>query len=487
MFDSTSTASDFQWISGFVVGFLDFALRVTAAIVVMLRRGGRSEQAAPWMVLVLAVPFFGIVLYLLLGETSFGRLRKKRYEAALRRIKEACPSARGTQVDLTAIDQHDAQVSAAALSLDAAPIAIENSLEITGDPDVMDGWMLHAIDEATLSIEVVSYIFEDDRAGRAIGEALCRAHTRGVECRILVDGFGSSRFLRSPLCARIRTAGVALHEALPGGVIRSLFHRIDLRNHRKIMIVDDRLGFTGSRNIVAPEFLAKKAYAPWVDCCLRIRGPAVSDLRRVLAVDWLFETGELLERLDETAPAAGSSMLQILPTGPVYDSEAVVQTLHAAVQVARKEIVLTTPYFVPDAPFLRALEVAARRGVSIHLVIPARNDSRLVALASRALLGPLLDAGVHVHEFQHGLLHAKTVTVDGAFSVITSANLDRRSFQLNFEITTVVFDDGSTQAVRRVQQRWMEESTPLALSAWEARTCLDRIKEGLAGLLSPLL
>lgn len=475
-------------LSGYMLGVVELTLRLGGAALVLLRRSTQPSRAIPWMIVVLALPFIGLAVYLLFGESSFGIARRRRYLKSLDRLRRETSTwvETGPREPMT-LDQHDVQVAAAALSLDAAPIRPGNDVGVTCDPDVMDAWFSEAIAAAQSDIDITTYIYEDDRCGRAVAKGLAAAVRRGVRCRLLVDGFGSSRFLRSSLIAQMRSDGIETQVALPGSLLRALFHRIDMRNHRKIVVVDGSLGFTGSRNIVAPEFLAKRAYAPWVDCLLRVRGPAVTDLHRVFAVDWNFETGEVVSIDPARAVAVGECPVQVIPTGPAYDSEAVAQTLHAAVQVARHEIVLTTPYFVPDTAFLRSLAVAARRGVVVHLVMPKRNDSHLVALASRALLGPLLEAGVRIWEFPNGLLHAKTVTVDGVLAIVTSANLDRRSFELNFEVTAAVYDNRATESVRAMQQGWIDASTRYERAEWSGRTNWARFQEGLAGLLAPLL
>ncbi len=475
-------------VSGYLVGAVDFTLRIAGASLVLLRRSTQPARAVPWMLVVLAIPFFGLALYLVFGESSFGFARRRRYLKSVEWLRSQTPTWDDGPTPPTApMDQHDVQVAAAALTLEAAPIRCGNAVEVTSDGEVMEAWFVEAISQAHDSIDITTYIFEDDRCGQAVARELAAARARGVRCRILVDGFGSSRFIRSPLMAQMRRDGIETRIALPGSLLRGLFHRIDMRNHRKVLVIDGALGFTGSRNFVAPEFLAKKEYAPWVDCLLRVRGPAVTDLHRVFAVDWNFETGEVVDIDPTRAPPAGPAPVQILPTGPTFDSEAVAQLLHAAVQVAREEIVLTTPYFVPDSAFVRGLAVASRRGVSVHLVIPERNDSRLVALASRALLGPLFDAGVQIWEFPSGLLHAKTVTVDGVLSIITSANLDRRSFELNFEVTAAIYDNDATRSTRAMQQKWIDASHRFVRANWDQRGRWKRFQEGLAGLLAPLL
>lgn len=484
---SSGDAASLSANAGYLLGLIDFSLRLGGASFVLFRRSTQPIKAIPWIIVVLAVPFVGILFYGIFGESSFGAARRRRYLRSAAQFRESTRAERAPDAAALHLDAHDVQVAAAALTLDAAPIRLGNRVGVTASPERMEEWFVGAITEARRAIDITTYIFEDDRCGQAVARALAEAVRRGVRCRLLVDGVGSARFIRSPLYAQLVRDGVSMRVALPASLLRILLHRIDMRNHRKVMVVDGRVGFTGSRNFVAPEFLAKKDYAPWVDCLLLIEGPAVADLHRVFAIDWNFETDEVVTVDPGCALPCGDCPVQLLPTGPANDSDSVAQMLHAAIQVARREVVLTTPYFVPDSAFLRSLAVAARRGVAVHLVIPKRNDSALVALASRALLGPLLDAGVRIWEFPLGLLHAKTVTVDGALSIITSANLDRRSFELNFEVTAALYANRATAEVRAMQRAWIDASEPFQREPWARRGPWERYKEGLAGLLAPLL
>jgi cardiolipin synthase len=276
--------------------------------------------------------------------------------------------------------------------------------------------------------------------------------------------------------------------ALPTAVLRALAHRLDIRNHRKLLIIDGSVGWIGSMNIAAPEFALQPRFAPWVDCMMRMEGPATRELQLIFAEDWLLDTGENLESLLEVPPPVREMgvPVQVMASGPNFDNDAVRSLLIATIQVARREIVMTTPYFVPDPEMFGSLCVAARRGVQTHLVLPRRNNSKLVACASRARYRAMLDAGMRVHEFTAGLLHAKTITVDGSFAVITSSNLDRRSFEINFEASAIVYDSRFAAQVRSLQQSYIERSAEMVNAQW-VPTLRQQLAHNAAALLSPLL
>jgi cardiolipin synthase len=286
---------------------------------------------------------------------------------------------------------------------------------------------------------------------------------------------------------------VAVAAALPYGLLRLLVRRPDLRMHRKIVVIDDRVGYTGSLNLADPRLFKQGAgVGQWVDALARVRGPAVAALADTFREDWALETGEALETDPPAAGApeeagAGTAAVQVLPTGPGPRVEAIEQVVLLALYGAEREVVLTTPYFVPSEALLLSLLSAAARGVSVTLIVPAKVDSRLAHFASRSFQADLLAAGVRVALFKGGLLHTKSVTVDGRLSLFGSLNLDPRSLRLDFEITLAVYDSAFTADLRRLQQRYLDGSALLDLAACRARPALERFAEDAARLVGPVL
>ena len=299
----------------------------------------------------------------------------------------------------------------------------------------------------------------------------------------------------------MREAGVRVTEAMPVGFLRSGLQRIDIRNHRKIAIFDGKVAWMGSQNIADAAFAIKAKYAPWVDLMIRLKGPAVYDLQVLFAEDWLLDVEEPVEGSGEEtaeesaddvlteppAPLEGGVPVQVIGTGPFAQNRALVALTQVGLLQARQEIILTTPYFVPDETTLAALCSAAQSGVSTLLVVPACNDSPLVAAASRSYYQQLLEAGVVIYEYRPGLLHAKTITVDCATSVVATSNMDRRSFELNFEVSVMAFDREFSSKLRAVQQSYIDESVRVDLAQWRQRKWPERLRENAAGILAPVL
>ena len=301
----------------------------------------------------------------------------------------------------------------------------------------------------------------------------------------------------------MRKAGVRIQESLPAGIFSALFARIDIRNHRKIVVIDGRIAYTGSQNMVDPRVFKQDAgVGRWIDLMVRIRGPVVETLAGTFVNDWIldadirhFRPQSVREDIDtvrriadlQPSPPTGDIAVQLVPSGPGMTQDAIHSLLLTTIYASRRELVLTTPYFIPDEPLLVALKAAAQRGVNVRIIVPAKNDSLLVEYASRARFEELVDAGVTILQFTDGLLHAKTITVDRDFALVGSVNLDMRSFWINFESTLFVYNTEFTRRLRNLQQQYEDQSVPLDRSTLTNRSGLERFKENLALLIGPLL
>lgn len=464
-------------------------LAVGALVVtVLLRRNLDPATRLAWLTVLVLLPVVGIIAYLLVGEARLGgrRIRRHREVVLTRRETANTPPAPG---HAPVIAEPLRQIALLAESVGGDLPAEGNVLTLLGDSEESMRSLIRDIDQARDHCHIVTYIYLTDATGRAVADAVIRAERRGVQCRVLVDSVGSAAFLDSDLCDAMRMEGVQVVGALPVNPLRSKFARFDLRNHRKIAVIDGRIGHTGSQNIADAAFAPKRRYAPWVDASVRIEGPLVHDLARLFAEDWYLDTDEWLGETLHTPPSPipGGVIAQFIGTGPNAYNQAMRQVYLAACQLAREELILTTPYFVPDEATVVSLATAARRGVTTELVVPKRNDSRLVAAASRAYYEPLLEAGVHIHEYAAGLLHAKTLTMDRELAIMSSANLDRRSLFLNFESSVIVYDDDFTGHLRLLQRTYMSRSRRIDPLRWAKRPWPRRLAQNVAGLFSPLL
>ncbi|MGD9647603.1 MAG: cardiolipin synthase [Pirellulales bacterium] len=471
----------------------DLAIRVGLSVRVINRRRPVGVSLA-WLTLVLLVPFAGAALYLLVGENRLGRGRAQRaarvHGPYLDWLKD---------LDTRAVQQWSAmgpeceQHSRLCTAVAGIPALPGNRLELLDDAQTTFRRLIADIDSAQRSCHLEFYIWSVGGTADEVAAALVRAAGRGVRCRVLVDAVGSHEFVGSPLAQRMLAAGIQVQSALPVSLLRMLFVRIDLRLHRKIVVIDGEIAYTGSQNLVDPRFFKVHAgVGQWVDAMVRFEGPAVEPLAITFLEDWELETGEGIEKLSQTGdvhtvPERGPAVVQVVPSGPAQRVDAIYTILLTTIYAARHELVLTTPYFVPDEPLLTALVAAAARGVQVTIVLPERVDSKLVRLASQAFKGDLLAAGVRIVMFRHGLLHTKSITVDGQFSLFGSLNLDPRSLWLNFEITLAVYDAEFTARLRELQQTYIEQADELTPKAWANRTIGQRFADNVARLLSPLL
>lgn len=473
----------------------EFVLKlILVGVILLRRRGGKSTAALAWIVLILAVPVVGLLAYLLVGQVRLGRRRIARHRKIVSQVQASIAVSPGgaaarppTQAEVPAIYRPIATLGEAVG--DNLPRG-GNSLRLISDTDLFIQGLVEDIDAASQHCHLQFYIFLPDHSGTRVGDALMRAAARGVQCRLLVDAVGSKALLRSPLRRAMERANVHVVGALPANVLRMVFARLDLRNHRKIAIIDSGVAYTGSQNIADAESTASgRKFGPWVDAMVRIAGPAVRDLQRLFVEDWYLDTDEALNELLSIEPPVADEdiAVQIMGTGPNSYNDALRQLTQAAFHTAHEELILTTPYFVPDEATVIALRTAARRGVDTSLVLPARNDSPLVAAASRSFYHQLLEAGVNIFEFQKGLLHAKTMTIDRDLALVTTANLDRRSFDLNFEVSVVVYDTDFASQLRFVQRAYIADSQAVDAGAWSRRPWPKVLVNNAVALVAPLL
>jgi cardiolipin synthase len=455
---------------------------------VLLRPRRLQASSLAWILVILMLPILGGLAFLVFGQVWADRERVRRHREIVARVRahvqKGWERMRPVQLPLEGR-------GLAALAERGGDMAVRpgNEVRLLSDTEEVIEAMARDIEAARDHCHLLFYIYLDDGSGHRIAEALLKAASQGVSCRVLVDSLGSKRFLRSELRERLEEGDVQVVEALPTRFKLGRRGRVDIRNHRKILVIDGDVGWTGSQNIADAAFAIKAKYAPWVDCMVRVEGPLVRDLQELFVEDWFMDTREPLEDyLDEVpAPRHGGVAAQLMPTGVNSQNDALVQVIQAGIQLAREEVVLTTPYFVPDEGTLSALVAAAARGVRTQLVVPRRNDSPLVAAASRSCYEPLLEAGAEIYEYTRGLLHSKTITVDRVGALLGSANLDRRSFEINFELSVMFFDDDFSSQVRALQRSYMDDSILVDPAEFMSRPMLRRIWENACGLVSPLL
>ncbi|MEZ5977273.1 MAG: cardiolipin synthase [Planctomycetota bacterium] len=465
-----------------------WVLVVALSLRVISRRSPVGVSMA-WLAVAFSLPFVGAVLYLMFGERRVGPRRRRRIEARRGEVERLCRELLAFRASVGGDASADL-ARQAEVTVGIPPVAAHR-VELLTDDDASFDRLVADVDAARESCDLGFYIWSEGGRVADVVDALVRAAGRGVRCRAIADSTGSEAFLASDSARRLRAAGVRLVAALPTGLLRSVFARADLRNHRKIAVVDGRIAYTGSRNLVDPRFFKREAgVGAWIDAMVRFEGPAAAVVRGVFAFDWSLETNTPFDpALPEREESAGEDVvpLQVVPSGPDLHPEAIHELLLTSIYAARRELVMTTPYFVPDESILTALLSAARRGVAVTLVVPRDNDSVLVRYASAATYEALLAAGVRVALFAGGLLHTKSLCVDGAFCVFGSVNLDMRSLWLNHEISLFVHDADFTARLRALQDAYVASAEDLDLATWRRRPRRQRLAEDACRLVGPLL
>ena len=434
------------------------------------------------------MPLAGAILYLLLGETRISGRRRDRgreTDAALPR-PPGDPEGSRDQVG----DLHWGPF-ALARSVNGLDPTQGNSASLAPDSNAAIDMMVADIDGAVESVHGCFYIWLADNNGLKLKAAFIRAARRGVRVRLLADALGSRALMRSDHWRDLRDSGCAVRVALPVGnpLWTAIRGRVDLRNHRKLLVVDNAIAWCGSQNCADPEFRIKPRFAPWVDIMSRWQGPVAHQCQYLFASDWIAEGGDDISFLLAAPPAAaaGAIVAQVLGTGPTAEFDAMPACFAALIHASREELVVTTPYFVPDEQLLFALTSAARRRVRTIILFPKRNDNWIVAGASRSHYRDLIDAGVEIYEYRPGLLHAKTMVVDRRIGLIGSANLDRRSFELNFE-NNILFEDAAFAADMRARQDdYLLSCARVTHDDLRGYGIARRLWQNLLATLSPLL
>ncbi|QUJ66386.1 cardiolipin synthase [Photobacterium sp. GJ3] len=446
-----------------------------------------------WLMIIYIIPIGGIIAYLLFGELNLGKKRALRavemFEPFASWFKQLyhCPGHQPQLMSLHAKPIHDLCENRLGI-----PALVGNSLTLQDTPQTILRSLIDDIHQAHRSIHMEFYIWHPGGLADEVATALILAAKRGVKVRILLDSAGSMRFFRSHWPRLMRHAGIEITEALAVTPFRMFLRRLDLRQHRKIVVIDTHVAYTGSMNLVDPAFFKTDAgVGQWIDVMVRVTGPTVSVLNCIQAWDWEVETGQ---RFLPPVPECGvtplteqNDMIQVIPSGPGMPDEIIHQVLLISIYQARQSVVITTPYFVPSEHLLHALISAAERGIDVHIIIPAKNDSLMVEWASRSFFAELLSAGVSIHRFNGGLLHTKSVVVDGTHSLIGTVNLDMRSLWLNFEVTLSVDSPEFTQQLAWLQQEYIKQSTRIDHQSWKKRSLGHKFLEQCFYMFSPLL
>ncbi len=464
---------------------------ISFSIRILLRDDLAASARLAWFMVISVLPGIGSVIYFLFGEVDLGQTASKRIAAVTQKVHAVGRDLRPQDDDpIDRIPDRFVPAFTYSHSINGFPAVSGNAVELMPDAQTARDRLIADIDNAQDQVHVLYYIWLDDETGTNTAQALMRAARRGVTCRAMADGLGSRVLVRSALWAEMRAAGVELSVALPiNNPIATIFKsRLDLRNHRKISVIDGKITYCGSQNCADPEYRVKPRYAPWVDIMLRIEGPVVAQNQLLFAGDWISHAGGSLDDFRLTPDRHDPGCIaQIMGDGPTERRRATPHLFSALMNGARRRVTISTPYFVPNAIVLEAICAAAYRGVTVTMIFPKLNDSWIVAAASHSSYRNLLEAGVIIHEYRVGLLHAKTLTIDDDVSLIGSSNLDLRSFDLNFENNLLLCDRTITADITARQADYIAESDLVTLAQVDAWPAYRRIWNNAVATVGPIL
>ena len=477
----------------YIIPALIWIFTISITIRLLLKKQTVTAMLA-WLMVIYIFPGLGIIAYLIFGEINLGKKHLTKFNKIKPKflnwyrkftenkvlITEKTPLRYRPLIDL--VQQR--------LTI---PCAVGNELHILNTPqDIMQS-IIQDIHQATTSIHMVFYIWQNGGLVEDVEKALIQARRRGVSVKILLDSVGSRPFLKSHKIKELRSYGLEFEECLHANLLRMFFSRIDLRQHRKIIVIDNHISYTGSMNMVDPRYFKQSAdVGEWIDIMVRIVGPVSSILNSLHAWEWELETNQVLplpipKEIQLSVEEDNSHAVQVLASGPGFSEELMCQALSQAIFLARESISITSPYFVPNREIAEALRIAAYRGVDIELILPKKNDSLMADWASRTYFDDLLNAGVKIYQFDKGLLHTKSVLIDNRLALVGTVNMDVRSFLLNFEVMILVEDRSFANEIYLLQEGYRADSELMDLKVWKARPAYHRIIEKLFFLFSPLL
>jgi cardiolipin synthase A/B len=478
-------------VAGILVA-IDVVVRVVAVIVVPRNR--RPTAGMAWLLAIFFIPFLGVFFFLLIGNPKLPKHRREKQAEVDRYIRDSTHGVERVS-DSTHWPTWFEGIVRLNRNLGSMPLMGSNSAHLIGDYQGSLDAMTDEIRRAKRHVHVEFYIFAYDPTTAPFIDALGDAVTRGVEVRVLLDHVASYRVkgYRATL-RRLTRLGVDWQLMLPVQPLKGRYQRPDLRNHRKILVIDGEVGFMGSQNIIDRSYNKRsniRRGLKWKELVTRVEGPIVSGLDAIFATDWYLETGEAPMRELAAAPeqpgAAQDLDCQVVPSGPGYRNENNLKLFLALLYAAEQKIIITSPYFVPDEAMLYAISGATQRGIHVELFVSEIGDQALVYHAQRSYYEALLRAGVKIYMYKAPyILHAKHFTIDDDVAVIGSSNMDIRSFELNMEVSLLVRGASFVREMRAVEDGYRRDSLELTLDEWMRQPLRSTVLDNLARLTSAL-
>ncbi|QNS01969.1 MAG: cardiolipin synthase [Buchnera aphidicola (Pentalonia nigronervosa)] len=483
----------FHYMIKYIIFLIYWFLIFRITIQILIKRRSISTSTS-WILTIYFVPVFGFLSWFFFGELYLEEQHKK-IANKIWSTSNIWLSKLKSCKDI--FQKHNSVVATAVFQLcknrqGLLGIKSNNLKLLTNTQEIMT-ILIRDINLAQKNIEMVFYIWKPGGIADDVAMALIASAKRGIYCRLMLDSAGSSEFFRSPWVKIMRKSGIEVVESLKISLLCLISRRIDIRQHRKIVLIDNYITYSGSMNLVDPcLFKQYLGIGQWVDLVTRVEGPIAIAIGIIYSCDWEIETGrKILPNLPdikiEKHQFYQNTSIQVIASGPGFPENVIQQVLLTAIYSARNEITITTPYLVPSDDLLQAICIASQRGVTVNIIIPLYYDSILVKWASRVFFTELLDAGVKIYQFKNGVLHSKSILIDQELSLIGTVNLDMRSLWLNFEITLVIDDKNIGKKLDYIQHQYISNSKLLDKKHWIMRSLWKKILEKIFYFLSPLL
>lgn len=471
---------------------LEWVIRVVMLFVVPSKQ--RTSTVHAWLFFIMITPTIGTLFYYMFGNPNLPKSRRETLKVVTRMSKREIASLQKDKPELFTEIANDDYDTIAVLSthLGGLPPMRGNSVKLLTDYDAVFAHLVQMIDEAKEYIHMQYFIAVYDDKTAPVYDALQRARERGVIVRFMFDRPVSARFHGGfRLKARLVSLGIDVREMLPFSLIPGKrFTRPDLRNHRKLVIIDGRSALCGSQNLIQKSY-GRRDGLYYVDLVAQITGPAVWQLNNVFRADWFAETGDALKEIvedNDMPPMAGAATIQVLPSGPNHEHDNNLKLYTSMVHAAKKRVHIMVPYFIPDSSLLDALTTAAQRGVEVTIINSEVIDKLLAGHAQRSFYDELLAVGVHIYLYKKpAFLHAKQMLIDDDVAIFGSSNLDIRSFELNFELNTIVYDRHVVQELKSLEQQYLKHSKQITATEWANRPFRLKMMDRLASLASTVL
>jgi cardiolipin synthase A/B len=483
-----TSGTNLVWI---IAALVDFAIKIAALIIIPRRR--KPTAAMAWLLAIFLIPYVGIILYLLIGTFKLPKKRRDE-QARIDQVIRENVREKGLETTDDSWPRWFQRVVQQNETLTGIPASFGNQATLLGDYQGSIDAMAAEIDTATTWVHVEFFIVAWDDTTRGFFSAMERAVARGVTVRLLADHLPSAKIPGSKeTFAELDRIGVKWSWMLPVQIFKGKYQRPDLRNHRKLVVVDGRVGFMGSQNLIARTYDSPKNIKrglQWQELMTRLTGPVVAGVNTVFLSDWFIETGERLtehvpanEIAHSTAPDA--LLCQVVPSGPGYETENNLRMFLSLIYGATEKVIITSPYFVPDEAMVYAITTACQRGLEVQLFVSEQADQWLVGHAQRSYYSDLLEAGVRIFMYPAPyILHAKHMSIDDDIAFIGSSNMDIRSFSLNAESSLLVRGESFVRGMREVEQGYRDSGRELTLDAWRTEPLKATFFDGLARLTS---